>query len=255
MAAPFWAGRRDREKDRHAAVLPAGYEHDPVMERSRPPRSSRPLFPAGASAQEGRDRGRAKNVNSLPLAVVRRDERMERAFGNRHVRDKRFGATARAEELRRQILRGSQEATVVRGAVAFRDREGPGYADCDRLQPEGNGGQPPLPPQSRADGLEDAGRRSSSSDSEASSDCGGVAAAIRRKRARSPVAATSAAQAARRAGLVSGTSTSLRRRLCDMEPSPTLGNDRREGSGRTTTSRCAAGFENAEDEGVVVDFF
>eukprot|EP00929_Paragymnodinium_shiwhaense_P039635 TRINITY_DN20809_c0_g1_i3.p1 TRINITY_DN20809_c0_g1~~TRINITY_DN20809_c0_g1_i3.p1 ORF type:complete len:145 (+),score=26.18 TRINITY_DN20809_c0_g1_i3:47-481(+) len=63
---------------------------------------------------------------------------------NRHIQDKRHGATSRAEELRQQILRGSQEATVVRGRPAFQRRELEGYTEVDRLQPEGGGGQPPL---------------------------------------------------------------------------------------------------------------
>merc|ERR1712226_1456204 len=60
----------------------------------------------------------------------------ERAFSNRHISDKRLGASLRAEEMRQKLRRGSQDVTVARGSKAFQIRDEAGYPECDGLQPE-----------------------------------------------------------------------------------------------------------------------
>mmetsp|Transcript_40592 Transcript_40592/g.91557 ORF Transcript_40592/g.91557 Transcript_40592/m.91557 type:complete len:206 (-) Transcript_40592:26-643(-) len=129
---PFWAAGRREEQG--AAVLPTSI--DDYAERSpSPPRiSSRAAFAAGSHAASGASS--RPRQHTLPATVIRRDERREREFSNRHIGDKRAGASFRAEDLRRQILRGSQEQTVLRGARAFEQRDSESYRDCDRLQPE-----------------------------------------------------------------------------------------------------------------------
>ncbi|CAK9075689.1 unnamed protein product [Durusdinium trenchii] len=49
--------------------------------------------------------------------------------------------------LRQQILRGSQDQTVLRGSTAFHQRSAPGYTDMDDLQPEGAKGRVRQPAQ------------------------------------------------------------------------------------------------------------
>merc|ERR1712129_414803 len=44
---------------------------------------------------------------------------------------------SRAEVLREQILRGSQQGTVASGSTAFKLRGTEGYSECDEMQPEG----------------------------------------------------------------------------------------------------------------------
>eukprot|EP00441_Pelagodinium_beii_P040318 CAMPEP_0197636298 /NCGR_PEP_ID=MMETSP1338-20131121/11849_1 /TAXON_ID=43686 ORGANISM="Pelagodinium beii, Strain RCC1491" /NCGR_SAMPLE_ID=MMETSP1338 /ASSEMBLY_ACC=CAM_ASM_000754 /LENGTH=167 /DNA_ID=CAMNT_0043208505 /DNA_START=1 /DNA_END=502 /DNA_ORIENTATION=+ len=95
------------------------------------------VFPAGArTAPKPSPR---QDRKTLPAAVVKTDHRKEKQFSNRHIQDKRLGAASRAEMLRQQILRGSQEDTVQRGSAAFRTATAPGYSDLDDLQPEGTG--------------------------------------------------------------------------------------------------------------------
>ncbi|CAJ1416876.1 unnamed protein product [Effrenium voratum] len=128
---PFWAS----QKDEPSSVLLDEYAADP---QPKPASSKRPLFPAGAPVRR-EDR---KDRNTLPAQIVKTDPRREREFANRHIVDKRLGAKSRAEMLRQQILRGSQEETVLRGSDAFRQRSAPGYRDMDNLQPEGTKGRP-----------------------------------------------------------------------------------------------------------------
>jgi len=148
---PFWAGSRAHREIENSAVLPTdGYAED-ANAGSSYTTTKRPLFPSGVAvgSADSWDRGSHRSRDNkppphrtshhvLPAAVVCHDPRKERQFANRHIRDKRLGATYRAEELRRQMLRGPQENTVLRGGSAFHARDAPGYVECDdALQSQG----------------------------------------------------------------------------------------------------------------------
>ncbi|CAE8653100.1 unnamed protein product [Polarella glacialis] len=140
---PFWASARgkEQEQDEPGSILPEEYAEDPDANRHRAASSRgaerRPLFPAGASSAQAASAPR-KVRGLLPEAVVKTDPRKERQFQNRHIQDRRPGATSRAEELRAIMLRGTQDHTVKRGSEAFQHRAGMGYDEIDDLQPEGH---------------------------------------------------------------------------------------------------------------------
>ncbi|CAL1132695.1 unnamed protein product [Cladocopium goreaui] len=161
---PFWASQRP---DESSAVLLDDYAVDPDQKSTS---SKRPLFPAG----EPERAKRPQNRNTLPAAVIKTDPRKEREFSNRHINDKRLGAKSRAEMLRQQILRGSQDDTVLRGTSAFQQRSAPGYTDMDDLQPEGVQSRPRQPAQlMKAAPEEDDASDSDGGSSDASQDASG----------------------------------------------------------------------------------
>eukprot|EP00933_Yihiella_yeosuensis_P072681 TRINITY_DN81159_c0_g1_i1.p1 TRINITY_DN81159_c0_g1~~TRINITY_DN81159_c0_g1_i1.p1 ORF type:complete len:242 (+),score=54.62 TRINITY_DN81159_c0_g1_i1:36-761(+) len=133
---PFWASslKKDAAAESDDEVLLREYAEDP--DANRRPFGGGSLFAAGASSKRPTP---PKEVRGkLPAQIVKTDPRKERQWNNRHIGDKREGARNRAEELRAQILRGSQAETVKRGTDAFQTRSGMSYEDIDDLQPEGS---------------------------------------------------------------------------------------------------------------------
>lgn len=141
---PFWAAAsswQEKEDEANKSVLPSEYAKDSAAPpaRSQGDASRRPLFAAAAVAPKGQRAGSQASATArhvLPAAVVKVDRRSERQFDNQHIKDKRLGARFRAEDLRQQILRGTQEDTVLRGSDAFGIRHDPQYSAIDELQPE-----------------------------------------------------------------------------------------------------------------------
>jgi len=130
----FWAASSHR-RDEDSQVLPsdaASYAQEP-MSRGHAPCQKFAVGDGRTQQQAGR---RGPPQNTLPSAIVKPDIRVERQFANRHIADKRVGASLRAEAIRNQILRGSQDKTDVRGSKAFQQRDDDGYLEVDALQPE-----------------------------------------------------------------------------------------------------------------------
>lgn len=157
MSVPFWSGRKKSDDD---DVLLNEYAVDPDALPARSEGKTKTTFASARSAQT-RNEFTNRRTHALPAAVVRTNRRVENDFNNRHIKDKRLGAQSRAEFLRQQILRGTQDSTVVRGSPAFRDRNADGYNELDKLQPEGGGGQPKRKPPAETDSEDSDGSSSS----------------------------------------------------------------------------------------------